>query len=315
MSASKSERLLNLTITLLTARNFVPKERLRQLVEGYRKYTDDLTFNRAFERDKEDLLALGVPLEMSKNVGLLQDEVGYRIRRSDYELPAIEFTADEAAAISLASTVWGSAAQSEQAVRALAKLRAAGLEPDPSRVQTIVPTISAPDESFDLLVRALGDQTQVAFEYRGEKRHVQPWGLACRHGDWYLTGFDTDRQAVRLFKLSRFTKAAVFDGKPGAYERGEVDFDKLFDSFSSSPDAQALVAIRVGSVPVLRRRSHLVADAVVPEGYELYEVEYARGRDFAAELCSYGADVIVIEPQELVNQVKASLEVVSGWVQ
>jgi proteasome accessory factor B len=318
MSAAKSERLLNLTITLLTARGFVTKARLRKLVDGYRDYDDDPTdaaFNRTFERDKDELLALGVPLEHGPVDGHFSDEVGYRISRTAYELPAIEFTADEAAVISLAGTVWGTAAQSEQTVRALAKLRAAGLEPDPSRAQAVAPVVKAADESFEVLALALTNCQPVTFGYHGEARKVRPWALACRHGDWYLSGFDTGRDAVRLFKLSRFESPARVDGPPSSFERGEVDFAELFSRFHVEPDAEALVAVKAGRAPALRRRGRQEQRDGLPPGFDAYRIGSSQGRGFAAELCSFGADVLVLEPDDLRAQVVAQLRAVRGWAE
>ena len=59
MSARKSERLLNLLITLLVARGYVTKQRLREVIPDYREAASDEAFERMFERDKDDLRALG----------------------------------------------------------------------------------------------------------------------------------------------------------------------------------------------------------------------------------------------------------------
>ena len=62
MSASKSERLLNLLIMLLSTRGWVGRDRIRQVIEGYRGL-DDQNFERTFERDKAELRSIGVPVE------------------------------------------------------------------------------------------------------------------------------------------------------------------------------------------------------------------------------------------------------------
>jgi hypothetical protein len=51
VTAKKSERLMNLTICLLVARNFISKDRIRQAVEAYHDLSDD-AFDRMFDRDK-----------------------------------------------------------------------------------------------------------------------------------------------------------------------------------------------------------------------------------------------------------------------
>ena len=116
VSPRKSERIMNLAICLLMARRFIEKSQIRQVVEGYHDLSDS-AFERTFERDKDELRAMGVPVETGSNNPLFPDDVGYRIRRKDFELPAIEFTPAETAALGLAATVWESATQAEHATQ------------------------------------------------------------------------------------------------------------------------------------------------------------------------------------------------------
>ena len=88
MAARKTERLVNLTILLLSSRRFVPREKIRETVEGYRGLGDE-SFNRAFERDKDELRAMGIPVETGSDERFFDDEPGYRIVRTDFELPPI----------------------------------------------------------------------------------------------------------------------------------------------------------------------------------------------------------------------------------
>src|SRR3954452_4240359 len=106
MAARRAERLVNLVICLLSTRQFLTAERIRDAVPGYEaadgsRATDE-EFKRMFERDKSELRDLGIPLETGRN-SWWETEDGYRISRREYELPPIEFTADEAAAVGLAS--------------------------------------------------------------------------------------------------------------------------------------------------------------------------------------------------------------------
>src|SRR5689334_5165579 len=102
MAARRAERLVNLVICLLSTRQFLTAERIRDAVPGYDgpdgTTAGDEAFKRMFERDKAELRDLGIPLETGRNSSFDTDE-GYRIRRGDYELPEIEFDAAEAAAV------------------------------------------------------------------------------------------------------------------------------------------------------------------------------------------------------------------------
>jgi proteasome accessory factor B len=103
MSKRKTERLLGLVVCLLSTRRYLSADQIRAAVPGYPEQ-DDL-FKRMFERDKEDLRELGVPLETGLNHPF-DDDPGYRIRQQAYELPELRLEADEAAVLGLAARVW-----------------------------------------------------------------------------------------------------------------------------------------------------------------------------------------------------------------
>jgi predicted DNA-binding transcriptional regulator YafY len=86
---------MNLVICLLVSRGYVGKSRIRKVVEGYREQTED-AFEKMFERDKEELREIGIPIELGHNDRLFDDEPGYRIRRDAFELPPIDLAPDEA---------------------------------------------------------------------------------------------------------------------------------------------------------------------------------------------------------------------------
>src|SRR6201984_532908 len=124
MSKRKTDRLLGLVVCLLSTRRYLTADQIRQAVPGYPEQ-DDL-FKRMFERDKEDLRDLGVPLETGLNHPF-DDDPGYRIRQQAYELPELRLEADEAAVLGLAARVWRRAELGGAAARGL-------LEPGAARV-------------------------------------------------------------------------------------------------------------------------------------------------------------------------------------
>ena len=136
MSKRKTERLLGLVVCLLSTRRYLTAEQIRDAVPGYPEQ-DDL-FKRMFERDKEDLRELGVPLETGVNHPF-DDDPGYRIRQQAYELPELRLEADEAAVLGLAARVWRRAELAGAAAGALLKLRAAGIDADPGDEHSPVP--------------------------------------------------------------------------------------------------------------------------------------------------------------------------------
>lgn len=312
MSPRKSERILNLAICLLMARRFIEKSQIRQVVEGYHGLSD-AAFERTFERDKDELRAMGVPVETGSNNALFPDEVGYRIRREDFELPAIEFTPAEAAALGLAASVWESATQADQAVSALAKLRAAGIEPDASRLAGLAPSIGAREPAFAYCWEATLTRTPIRFGYRGATRRVEPWAMTYRHGAWYLLGQDRDKDAPRMFKVTRIEGLAEKAGRPGSYQVPEVDLDAAWSRLGQGQsELEAVLAIRPGHARQLRREATPLPEEPAPEGYEAIQVYYSRRADLVGEICAHGSDVLVLRPQTLRRAVIAQLKDVAG---
>src|ERR1700722_11682306 len=106
MSKRRTERLLSIVVLLLSSRRYLSAEQIRASVSGYPEAGE--SFKRMFERDKEELRERGTPREPVMSGGF-DDEIGYRIRRQDYELPEIQLAPDEAAVLGIASRVWQSA--------------------------------------------------------------------------------------------------------------------------------------------------------------------------------------------------------------
>ena len=342
MAPRKTERILNLTICLLVSGRFVPKSRIREAVEGYHDLSDG-AFERTFERDKDELRALGVPIEVGSFDPLFDDEPGYRILPSEFELPAIDLDPEESAVVGVAARVWQHASMAESTQSALAKLRAAGIEPDTSQLADLQPSVEASEPAFEALWNAVITRTRVSFTYRdGAVRTIEPWGMTSRKGRWYLIGWDLDRKAERMFKVSRITDQPKRVSRAGAYEvPDDVDLRRLARSLAPpEPTATATLAIRTGKAPSLRRRgtrrpelgtntrpgpvegpstgsvqigSTGPGDTVqLPAGFELFEVGFSDVYPIAEEVCRHAADVLVLDPPELRKAVMAGLSAVAG---
>ncbi len=303
---------MNLTICLLMARRFIEREQIRDLVEGYAGLSDQ-AFERTFERDKEELRALGVPVETGSNDPLFPDEIGYRIRRRDFELPPLEFDAGELAALGMASGVWESARINDRATRAVAKLRAAGLEPDAGRVAAFAPSVGADEPGFETLWQATLERRPVSFGYRKVARVVEPWRLTSRNGAWYLVGFDRGRGEGRSFKLGRIEGEPVFAGRPDTVTLPAPEVvEAHVASLEARRDQTAIVAVREGTAGELTRFAEPV-ERDVPAGYAAWRVAVSSGPGNAGDLAWHGADVIVLDPPDLVAAVRAHLAEVASW--
>jgi HlyD family secretion protein len=106
MPVQRTERLLNLVISLLAATRFVSKEQIRAAVPQYADSVSEEAFERMFERDKDDLREMGIPLETGSNDPYFDDEIGYRIPKDAYALPEVTFDSEELAVLGLAARAW-----------------------------------------------------------------------------------------------------------------------------------------------------------------------------------------------------------------
>lgn len=202
MSAQrKSERLLNLLIMLLVQRYFIPKQRIKELL-----YPDQSVdaFEKMFERDKEELRSLGVPVEVGQMDAYFDDEPGYRIRPDALALPDLELTPEEASVVGLATKVWEHASLAKATTEAVSKLTAQDIGVDVARLDIAQPRLSADETTFDAFWEATQDRMPVTFDYRrsgqtrSTRRHLQPWGVVRHSGRWYAVGFDTDRGGEQI---------------------------------------------------------------------------------------------------------------------
>ncbi len=314
----KSERLLNLLIMLLVQRNYVSKERIRAIL-----YPDSRpdAFEKMFERDKEELRSLGVPIEVGNIDPLFDDEPGYRISPDQFALPDVHLTADEAAVVGLATRVWEHARLAEATTDAVRKLTAAGVEVDVSALDIAEPRLSADEPAFDVFWDATQARQTVEFEYRrpghdqAATRHLQPWGVVRHAGRWYVLGFDTDRNEERVFRLSRVVGDARRVGAPGAYEIPEgVDLRETTRRLAPKPVVvEGTLLLRKGAGATLRRAAISIEhDVPGPDTDSPWDRVVLRGDRLADELLSLGPDVVVEAPAELRDEIVARLRATVG---
>jgi proteasome accessory factor B len=312
MSRRKTERLLGLVVCLLSARRYLTADQIRDAVPGYPASFE--AFKRMFERDKDELRELGIPLEIGMNPG--DEEAGYRISRQAYELPDIRLEPDEAAILNLAARVWRRAELSGAAEGALLKLRAAGIDAEDITQPGIEPRLQTPEPAFRPLYEAVRDRRPVSFSYlaagrsTSQIRHLEPWGVVNRRGRWYVVGQDTDRQDQRVFRLSRIDGPVSFTGAPATvtvpHETDVRAAVRDWDSQHPTPRT-CVIRVRAGAGHGLRRYALGVTPAAEP-GWDLVELNYADTGWWSEHLASFGADAVVVEPADLRDAVIGRLK-------
>jgi proteasome accessory factor B len=324
VSAQKAERLMNLFILLLVSRNYVSKDQIRDTIEDYRTSTSNDAFEKKFERDKEELRAIGIPIEVGSFDKFFEDEVGYRIQRDAYELPDIEFTSEEVAVLGLAARVWEHAGLAASTADAVLKLRTAGHQADTEVLDTVHLRLPALEAAFDPMLRATQERIPVRFDYRRpgaaakETRHLQPWGVITSQGRWYVIGYDSAREAPRMFRLSRVIGDVLDDGAADTYTVPEgTDVRALSRSLAPAPseDVHVEVLARSGAATGLRRWARST-ESSEREGWDRLHLVGRSERELIGTLLGYGAAVEVLEPasvrEAVANRIGALLTAQGG---
>ncbi len=311
------ERLFSLVLALLATDGGLTKGEILSTVQGYRqryKITgDNATLERQFERDKDDLRELGIPLETIDSPGDPgnNQNLRYLIPRGSYELPAeIRFTPEETTLLGLAALVWREGSLSADARRALLKLRSLGItatEP----VLGYAPRLSLRDAAFTPLNAALEKHVLVAFEYlkpgetAARTRLVAPLALFQHQGRWHLFAEEPESKLTKTFLLRRIVSAVTVTSTafpappPGQGERAIAELDAVWNAnlatveVEAGSDAEARLSMRRGST--------VTAGGIL-------ELHYADANILADELAGFGPEVVVISPQSVRNAVIARLQ-------
>ncbi|MDN3936846.1 WYL domain-containing protein [Arthrobacter sp. YD4] len=331
MSASRTERLLNLLIALLNTTYGLRRGELRRKV--YHDTTSsEAAFGRMFERDKDELRRFGFEVETVMDKGWGSDDPAttrYRIGKESNRLPDVSLTPEESAVLMLAAQLWEQAALGSAARNAVRKLQAAGGLADAELPAGVQPRIRPAGQGFEDLVTAVHAQHPVAFAYRAgstgreEQRTVEPWGLGSRFGQWYLIGYDRGRKDKRFFRLSRFTSAVTVVEQETFTPPPAFNVRDQLAALPELPVRHAAVDVAAGALPGLRRHAAdpgavdtaTGADggaddggAAQREGYDRLLVPYRDEETFAAELAAYGAKAVVAGPAPLRDAVLRRLE-------
>lgn len=220
----KAERLLDLIAYLLDAKGPRSFAELRgAFPDEYAGSADSA--ERKFERDKAELLELGIPIDWTETEE--ESGGGYVIDRDAYYLPALGLTPEENAVLYaagsavLASGVFPGRQDLAHALRKIGFFAEGGL-PTP-KVRLELGSVADSGElpaRLEALWSAIAAKKSVDLEYfspaNGEltRRTVNPYGLALRRGLWTLVGHCHLRQAVRAFHVHRIRSLKVNSTKP-----------------------------------------------------------------------------------------------------
>ena len=307
----KTERLLNLVFAMMSTSRAISRSDIRENVAGYEDARSDEAFERMFERDKDELRSMGLPIEtVSDSLG---EVLGYRISPSEYEFVDLELTTEDIIVLGVAAQVWDQAVLSAPAQTALRKIEAKygkSVVAPPAELSGLV-RLQAQDVSLPILLTAAREKRVVKFEYHNRSgvrslRKIEPWALICRQGNWYCIGFDLDRMDQRTFKLPRIQSTVRIAAEKHSAPRPDHPTMEI-----PQPEniVTATITLAAGHGAMLRRNSTTLEHTALGDRIEV--------RGVLADLVEWTllalADVVSIESPVLEAEIlAASKALVSG---
>ena len=300
------ERILNLLAFLLTVERPVTAEEIRMTVAGYDQVSDD-AWRRMFERDKDLLRSLGIPLEL-RPTDVWEVEDGYVVPAEDYSLPDPGLTDEEQAALWLASNVVRLGGGAPGAA-ALFKL---GGSPLAAAGEPLAADLGRNTSGLAEVFLALSERRMIRFGYRGRPRRVAPYGLVHRRGHWYVVGAEEPGSTVKVFRMDRAEELEA-TGKRDAFTPPEGF--RASDEIPEAPweaggdDLEAIVEFDP-SIAWWARRQLTGRSAVItrPDGGLTATLQVANPDAFIGWLIAFEDAAEVLEPQELRDRIVARIE-------
>jgi proteasome accessory factor B len=298
------ERVLNLLIYLLESPTPVTADDIRNTVHGYGDQTDD-AFHRMFERDKEVLRRLGVPLKRQA-LDAWEVDFGYTIDPEEYAVEDPGLTQEEKVALSVAARVVRLGG-THVGIDALLKLggveRGGGLEP-------IGADLGATASDLGDLFTAVTQRRRITFEYRGTQRILQPYGIAHRRGHWYVVGGTNDGE--RIYRVDRIAEMHLGENADAFPKPRGFDVRRVLDDLPWEAGGEDKIEAEV----------HFDADVAwwaartlgLPEGEGSLtaKVPVANTDAFIGWVLSFGDSAEVMAPDEMRDEVRHRVEAALG---
>lgn len=289
------ERILNLLAFLLTVERPVSADEIRHTVAGYDQETDE-AFRRTFERDKDLLRQLGVPIRL-EHTDSWEVEQGYVVAPDEYALSDPGLTDEERAALFVAATMVRLGGQSAGSA-AIFKL---GGAPAAAGGEPLTADLGSEGEQLAELFDAVSTRRLLHFEYRGRPRRVRPYGLAHRRGRWYLAAAEQDD--IKVFRVDRMSAvsagdvAAAFDRPPG------FDLRQALPATPWTTGSDDLVArVRFDHSAAWWARRQLAGDATIveePDGGIVATLTVTQADALIGWVLSFEDAAEILDPPEL----------------
>ena len=303
----KSERLVNLVIALLATKRYLTKSEIFRTIEGYEGSSESM--ERMFERDKDELRALGIEIEVSALDPLFDDEIGYRIRFENYVMDHSGFTTSEIAYMSLAAQVWKEEALSEIAQHAMRKLAGLASPIDISEIPAIAPVLINAPRFLNEIIDCISKRRTIEFVYldsemKTQSRQVNVYSYFSFKGSWYFSGLDVRKTEIRTFKCDRIVGDVSVSKGSKMYEIPE-EYIPSTESEENAYELTAQLLVRKGRGSQLRNRASKIVTA---EDFDAVDVPYSSENELLSLVLWHLDDVQVLAPSALRDSVIKSLK-------
>ncbi len=326
-------RQLSLISYLMAERRPVTALEIRRDVEGYSGMNED-AFARRFYADRSELESLRIQLTVERPTDGAAEQENYSLRPENFHLPAIAFSDEELAALQTAlGLLDGEFAYAEPLRLALQQITWG--RPSPLRApeqRSVALGITASAGGHELSARLAKIETAIfrnktiTFDYytmeRDETgpRRVDPFHLLFQGGQFYLLGFAHEREAIRVFRLSRIRGKVSYATKAEHDFRRPEDFDPR--SYAGRADwqlgdeeglAEVLICERI-AWQIERhfgRYGEIAApepDVEAAEGDVVFQTGYSSHRTIIAWVLGLGANARLLGPEELVSELTRRVE-------
>ncbi len=273
---------------------------------------------------------LGAPLEQDEQTrGFYYD----RSLAGHFELPGLWISPDELQALLIARQVLGDVQPGlleeelkgvQDRINQLLDRQGLDFSAQPERIHIRKDAgRPVPSALFEDVLEALFQRTRLVIEYHGRRRDeltrrsVSPQRLTSYRDRWYLDAWCHDAEDLRSFALERIRGMTRLD-EPAREVDAELlrtQLDEAFGIFSGPAEYLALLrfspeAARWASEEAWhpRQQGSWLADG----SYEL-QVPYGHDRELLMEIRRYGADVEVLAPatlrQNLVDSLQRALSI------
>lgn len=307
MSDQKTERLINLTLALLSSKRYLTKSEIFKNVAGYSGSAE--TMERMFERDKDDLRNLGVRIEVRALDPLFEDDQGYLIDSKTFQINPNDFSKEEILLLTMAANLWHGSALQHDSKAALLKIQSLDGLVATNTVTSPVVEDNEDSKKLLLIFDAVERSASLEFEYKGTVRQVKPYGIYTRRGFWYLAAQEND--VVKSFKVIRMgEQIKVISKSQGFTKPAEFKLSTFIEGLNAPTTSKAEVRIRKNQALALRKRYKVEE---IDSDWDQVFIDYIFEEDLIESLLWYGSNVVVISPitirDQIINRAKGLINV------